>query len=40
LSVEVPVQLLRFAIFTLKDRTLSPAVDRFIAHLRDFARSM
>ena len=40
LPVEVPVRPLRFAIFTLKDRTLSPAVARFIAHLRDFARSM
>jgi DNA-binding transcriptional LysR family regulator len=40
LPVEVPVRPLRFAIFTLKGRTLSPAVARFIAHLRDFARSM
>jgi DNA-binding transcriptional LysR family regulator len=38
LPVEVPVRPLRFAIFTLKGRTLSPAVARFIAHLRDFAR--
>jgi DNA-binding transcriptional LysR family regulator len=40
LPVELPVRPWPFAIFTLKDRTLSPAVDRFIAHLRDFARSM
>jgi len=40
LPVELPVQPWPFAIFTLKDRTLSSAVDRFIAHLRDFARSM
>jgi DNA-binding transcriptional LysR family regulator len=40
LPVEVPVRPLRFAIFTLKGRTLSPAVARFIAHLRDFACSM
>ena len=40
LPVELPVRPWPFAIFTLKDRTLSPAVDRFIADLRDFARSM
>jgi DNA-binding transcriptional LysR family regulator len=40
LSVELPVRPWPFAIFTLKDRTLSPAVDRFIAHLRDFAHTM
>jgi DNA-binding transcriptional LysR family regulator len=40
LPVEVPVRPLRFAIFTLKGRTLSPAAARFIAHVRDFARSM
>jgi len=40
LPVKVPVRPLRFAIFTLKGRTLSPAVARFIAHLRDFACSM
>src|SRR5262245_32888211 len=40
LPVELPVRHWPFAVFTLKDRTLSPAVDRFIAHLRDFARSM
>jgi DNA-binding transcriptional LysR family regulator len=40
LPVEVPMRPLRFAIFTLKGRALSPAVARFIAHLRDFARSM
>jgi len=40
----LPVELLgrpwQFAIFTLKNRTVSPVVDRFMAHLRDFARSI
>ena len=40
LPVELPVRPWPFAIFTLKDRTLNPAVDRFTAYLRDFARSM
>jgi DNA-binding transcriptional LysR family regulator len=40
LPVELPVRPWPFAVFTLKDRTLSPAVDRFIAHLRNFARSI
>jgi DNA-binding transcriptional LysR family regulator len=40
LPVELPVRPWPFAILTLKDRTLSPAVDRFIAHVRDFVRSM
>jgi DNA-binding transcriptional LysR family regulator len=40
LPIDLPVRPWPFAIFTLKDRTLSPAADRFIAHLRDFARSM
>jgi DNA-binding transcriptional LysR family regulator len=39
LPVELPVRPWPFAIFTLKDRTLSPAVDRFIGQLRNFARS-
>src|SRR5262245_927990 len=39
LPVELPVRPWSFAIFTLKDRTLSPAADRFIAHIRNFARS-
>ena len=39
LPVELPVRPWPFAIFTLKDRTLSPTADRFIAHLRNFARS-
>ncbi len=39
LPVELPLRPWPFAIFTLKNRTLSPAVNRFIAHLRDFARS-
>jgi DNA-binding transcriptional LysR family regulator len=40
LAVELPVRPWPFAIFTLKDRTLSPPVVRFIVHLRDFARSI
>jgi DNA-binding transcriptional LysR family regulator len=40
LRVQLPVRPWPFAVFTLKDRTLSPAVGRFIAHLRDFARSI
>ena len=40
LPVELPVRPWPFAIFTLKDRTLGPAVDRFISHLRDFAQSV
>jgi len=40
LPVELPERPWPFAVFTLKDRTLSPAVDRFIAYLRDFASSM
>jgi DNA-binding transcriptional LysR family regulator len=39
LPVQLPARPWPFAIFTLKDRTLSPAADRFIAHLRNFARS-
>ena len=39
LPVELPVRPWPFAIFTLKDRTLSPAVDRFIAHLHNFVRA-
>jgi hypothetical protein len=27
-------------IMTLKDRTLSPVVERFIEHIREFARSL
>jgi len=40
LPVELSVRPWPFGIFTLKDRTVSPAVDRFIAHLRESARSM
>ena len=39
LPIELPVRPWPFAIFTLKDRTLSTAAERFIAHLRKFARS-
>ena len=40
LPVELAVRPWQFAIFTLKNRTVSPVVERFIGHLRDFARSM
>jgi hypothetical protein len=40
LVVEQPVRRCPFVIFTLKNRTVSPVVDRFIAHPRDFARQM
>jgi DNA-binding transcriptional LysR family regulator len=40
LPVKLPVRPWPFAILTLRDRTLSPAVNRFIAHLRDFVRTM
>jgi len=40
LPVELPVRPWPFSIFTRKDRTLNPAVDRFIAHLRNFAGSI
>jgi DNA-binding transcriptional LysR family regulator len=36
LPVELPIQSWPFAVFTLKNRTLSPVVQHFIAHLRDF----
>jgi hypothetical protein len=38
LPVELSVRPWQFAIFTLKNRTVSPVVDRFIAHVRDFTR--
>jgi DNA-binding transcriptional LysR family regulator len=38
LPVELSVRPWPFAIFTLKNRTVSPVVERFIAHLCDFAR--
>jgi DNA-binding transcriptional LysR family regulator len=40
LPVELAVRPWPFAILTLKNRTMSPVVDRFMSHLRDFARSM
>jgi DNA-binding transcriptional LysR family regulator len=39
LPVKLPVRPWPFVIFTLKNRTVSPTVDCFIAHLRDFVRS-
>jgi len=38
LPVNLPVRAWPFVIFTLKNRTVSPAADRFIAHLRDYVR--
>jgi DNA-binding transcriptional LysR family regulator len=40
LPVDLPVQPLPLGIVTLKNRTLSPIVERFIEHLRDFTRPM
>jgi DNA-binding transcriptional LysR family regulator len=40
LPVELPIPPWPCAIVTLKNRTLSPAVERFIEHLRDFTRPM
>ena len=38
LPVDLRVRPWPFAIFTLKNRTLSAAADSFIAHIRNFAR--
>jgi DNA-binding transcriptional LysR family regulator len=40
LPVDLPVRPWPLAIVTLKHRTLSPVVERFIEHLRDFTRPM
>jgi DNA-binding transcriptional LysR family regulator len=40
LPVELPVRPWPVAIVTLKNRTLSPGVERFIEHVRDFTRPM
>jgi len=40
LPIDLPVQPLPVGIVTLKNRTLSPVVERFIQHLRDFTRPM
>ena len=40
LPVKLPVRPWPFAIFTPKNRTMSPVVDRFIAHVREFTRPM
>jgi DNA-binding transcriptional LysR family regulator len=40
LPVELPVRPWPFGIFTLKNRTVSPAVDRFIEHVRKFTAPM
>jgi DNA-binding transcriptional LysR family regulator len=40
LPVNLPVRPWSVAIVTLKNRTLSPGVERFIAHIRDFTRPM
>ena len=40
LPVDLPARPWPVAIVTLKNRTLSPGVERFIAHIRDFTRPM
>jgi hypothetical protein len=40
LPVELSVRPWQFAIFTLKNRTVSPVVDRFIERVREFTRPM
>ena len=40
LPVELPFRPWPFAAVTLKNRTLNPAVARFIDHVRTFTRSM
>jgi DNA-binding transcriptional LysR family regulator len=40
LPVELPDRTTPVGIITLKNRTLSPAVERFIEHVRDFTRPM
>jgi DNA-binding transcriptional LysR family regulator len=40
LPVDLPVRPWPMAIITLKNRTLSPVVERFIGHLRDFTQSI
>jgi DNA-binding transcriptional LysR family regulator len=40
LPVDLRIRPWPFAIFTLKNRTLSPVVEYFIAHLRKFAQSI
>jgi DNA-binding transcriptional LysR family regulator len=40
LPVDLPARPWPLAVVTLKNRTLSPIVERFIEHVRAFARSM
>jgi DNA-binding transcriptional LysR family regulator len=40
LPVELPVRPWQFAIITLKNRTVSAVVDRFIERVREFTRPM
>jgi len=40
LPVDMPVRPWPVAIVTLKNRTLSPRVECFIEHVRDFTRPM
>jgi DNA-binding transcriptional LysR family regulator len=40
LPVDLPARPWPVNIVTLKNRTLSPVVERFIGHLRDFTRPM
>jgi DNA-binding transcriptional LysR family regulator len=40
LPIELPDRPWPLAVVTLKNRTLSPVVERFIEHLREFTRPM
>jgi len=40
LPVDLPDRLRACAIVTLKNRTLSPVVERFIEHIRDFTQPL
>jgi DNA-binding transcriptional LysR family regulator len=40
LPIDLPDRRWPVAIVTVKNRTLNPVVERFIAHIRDFARPM
>jgi DNA-binding transcriptional LysR family regulator len=40
LPVDLPARPCPVVVVTLKNRTLNPLIERFIAHVRDFTRSM
>jgi DNA-binding transcriptional LysR family regulator len=40
LPVDLPDRPCPVVVVTLKNRTLNPVVERFIAHIRDFTRPM